>query len=155
MTAIALDTKQVKPSERNDPEYILRGKTLKVYMHLLRHKQAKGISEVQHALGFSSPSIAVHHLEKLLRLGVLSKDEFGNYNLEKKIDVSLLQGFINVGSLVLPRFAFYAGFFLVISIAYVILNLGYLDFFALIGTFGALGVFLYEAWRSWRKRPFQ
>ncbi len=54
-------------SGRNDPEYVLRGKTLKVYLYLLRHKQARGVSEVQHALGFSSPSIAVHHLDKLLR----------------------------------------------------------------------------------------
>src|SRR6266571_7462148 len=101
-------------SGRNDPEYVLRGKTLKVYLYLLRHKQARGVSEVQHALGFSSPSIAVHHLDKLLRLGVVSKDEFGSYILERKIDSSILQGFVNIGSLILPRFAFYAGFFLVI-----------------------------------------
>ena len=142
-------------SEKVDPEYVLRGKTLRVYLYFLKHKEARGISEVQHALGFSSPSIAVHHLEKVLRLGVVSKDEFGRYILEKKIDVSILQGFVNIGSVVLPRFALYAGFFLVIAIAYVIFNLNYLDFFAIVGTIGAVAVFLYESWRSWRRRPFQ
>src|SRR5205807_269328 len=142
-------------SERTDIEYVLRGKTLNVYMYVLRHKQARGISEVQHALGFSSPSIAAHHLEKLVRLGVVTKDEFGSYVLEKKIDASILQGFINIGGVILPRFSFYAGFFLVMSVAYVLFNLSYLDFFALVGTVGAVVVFFYEAWRSWTRRPFR
>lgn len=141
--------------ERSDPEYILRGNTLRVYLYLVKHEHARGVSEVQHSLGFSSPSIAAHHLEKLLRLGVVTKDEFGAYNLEKKIDVSILQGFVKVGSLLLPRFAFYAGFFLVITIGYLIFNLSYLDFFALVGTIGSVAVFFYESWRSWSKRAFQ
>ena len=142
-------------TERNDPDFVLRGKTLQVYLYILKHKEARGISEVQHALAFSSPSIAVHHLEKLLRLGVVSKDEYGKYNLEKKIDVSVLQGFVNIGSVFLPRFAFYAGFFLVVAIAYVIFNINHLDFLAVVGTVGAVAVFFYESWRSWRRRPFQ
>jgi hypothetical protein len=145
----------MKATERNDAEYALRGKTLAVYMYMIRRKEAEGISEVQHALGFSSPSIAAHHLDKLLRLGVVSKDEFGRYHLERKIDVSVLQAFVSVGSLFLPRFAFYAGFFLIISIAYILFNINYLDFFAVVGTVGAVVVFFYESWRSWRKKPFQ
>jgi hypothetical protein len=150
-----LDKEQVESQKRIDPDYALRGKTLAVYLYFLRYKHARGISEVQHAFGFSSPSIAAHHLEKLLRLGVVTKDEFGSYNLEKKVDVGILQGFVNIGSLILPRFAFYAGFFLVISVSYILLNLHYLDFFALVGTIGAVAVFLYESWRSWRGKPFQ
>jgi len=141
--------------ERNDLEFALRGKTLSVYLYLLKHKQAEGISEVQHALGFSSPSIALHHLEKLLKLGVVTKDEYGRYNLEKKVDVSILQGFFSIGSVILPRFAFYAGFFLVISIAYLVLNLNNLDFLATVAMMGTVAVFFYESWRSWRRRPFQ
>jgi hypothetical protein len=142
-------------ARRVDPEYLMRGKTLAVYIYFLRRKEASGISEVQHALGFSSPSIAAHHLEKLQGMGVLSKDQFGRFILEKKIDVSILQGFVSIGSAVLPRFAFYAGFFIVIAIAYLILNLNYLDSLSLIGTVGAAVVFVYESWRSWSRRPFQ
>jgi len=114
-----------------DPEYVLRGKTLRVYLYFLKNKEARRISQVQRALGFSSPNIAVHHLEKLLRLGVVSKDEFGRYKLKKKVDVTITQGLVNIGSVVLPRFAFYGGFFLVIAIAYMIFNLNYLDFLQL------------------------
>lgn len=143
------------PAEKADPEYVLRGKTLRVYLYFLKYKQARGISEIQHALGFSSPSIAVHHLEKLQRLGVVSKDEFGSYSLEKKIDVSILQGFTNIGSLILPRFAFYVGFFLILTVSDVIINLGYLDFLATVGLIVAVLVFFYESWRFWKNRPFQ
>jgi len=140
--------------EKTDPEFVLKGKTLKVYLYFLRHKEAPGISEVQHALGFSSPSVASHHLEKLIRLKVVAKDEFGRFLLEKKIDISVLQGFANISGVLLPRFSFYAGFFLVISISYVVLNLRQLNLLALIGTVGSFMIFSYESWRSWKNRPF-
>ncbi len=146
--------RQLQPSEKDEPDYVLRGKTFKVYLYLLRHKQATGISEIQHALRFSSPSIALHHLEKLARLGVVSKDEFGRFNLEKKVDIGVLRGFANVGSVFIPRFAFYAGFFIVITLAYVILDLNSLSILALVGTAGAVSAFCYESWRVWRRRPF-
>lgn len=141
-------------AERNDPEFALRGKTLKVYLYLLKRKESSGISEVQNALSFSSPSVASHHLEKLVRLGVVSKDELGRFNLEKKVDISILQGFTNVGRVIIPRFAFYLGFFLVIAIAYVVLNVANLNFLALVGTVGAVVIFSYESWRAWKRKPF-
>jgi hypothetical protein len=49
-------------AERNDPEFLLRGKMLKVHLYLLKRKESSGISEVQNALSFSSPSLASHHL---------------------------------------------------------------------------------------------
>ncbi len=141
-------------AERDDPEFVLRGKTLRVYLYLLKQKESSGISEVQKALSFSSPSIASHHLEKLVKLGVVSKDELGKFNLEKKVDISILQGFSNVGSLMVPRFAFYLGFFLIIAIAYIVLNVTNLNFLALVGTVGAVAIFSYESWRVWKRRPF-
>ncbi|MGH2637757.1 MAG: ArsR family transcriptional regulator, partial [Rhabdochlamydiaceae bacterium] len=100
----------------DDPEFVLKGKTLDIYLYLLRHKDSAGISEIQKALGFSSPSIASHHLEKLVKLGVASKDaELGKFALVRKVDIRVLQGFVNVGTLILPRFAFYASLFLVIA----------------------------------------
>ena len=140
--------------DKDDPENVLKGKTLTVYIYFLKRREASGISEIQHALGFSSPSIAAHHLEKLVRLGVLSKDQFGKFILEKKVDVAILQGFANFGGLILPRFLFYAGFFLTVGIAYLTLNSDALSLLALFGTMGAVIVFFYEAWRAWKRRPF-
>ncbi len=144
----------VMDNKNNEPDFVLKGKTLDVYLYLLRHKESAGISEIQKALGLSSPSIASHHLEKLVKLGVASKDELGRFGLEKKVDVGVLQGFANIGTLMVPRFAFYAGFFLVIAIAYVVFDLANLSLLALIGSLGAVTVFCYETLRVWRKRPF-
>jgi DNA-binding transcriptional ArsR family regulator len=64
-------------------EYELRGKTLSVYMYLLKNGSAVGVREVQKALGFSSPSVAFHHLDKLVSLGVVEKDQYDRYVLSK------------------------------------------------------------------------
>ncbi|HYR04427.1 MAG TPA: hypothetical protein VEO75_03480, partial [Nitrososphaerales archaeon] len=56
------------PSAADDKakiEYELRGKTLKVYMYILKQGKPVGVREVQRELGFSSPSVAYHHIEKL------------------------------------------------------------------------------------------
>ncbi|MEM3114842.1 MAG: hypothetical protein QXY72_06865, partial [Nitrososphaerota archaeon] len=91
--------------------YDLRGKTLQVYLLLLRRGKPLGIREVQRELGFSSPSIAYHHLEKLKEMKIVVKDELGRYSVSEKVDVGILKMFIVVGGRFLPRFLFYAVFF--------------------------------------------
>ncbi|MBI3859038.1 MAG: hypothetical protein HY296_02190 [Thaumarchaeota archaeon] len=140
---------------RERVEYELRGKTLKVYLHLLRYGRAAGVREVQKELGFSSPSVAFHHLDKLVNLGLVEKDQYERYVLIKKVDTGILHAFISFRGLTLPRLGFYAAFFTTISVAYFLLNRGgSLDLYALIGTFGASAMFWYEAWRVWRRKPF-
>jgi predicted DNA-binding transcriptional regulator len=140
--------------ERERIEYELRGKTLKVYLYLLKQRKSVGIREVQRELSFSSPSIAAHHMDKLLRLGIVEQDQYSNYVLAKKVDPSVLQAFVNVGRFTLPRVGFYAAFFSTIASAYIIQNMQLVDVYALIGGLGAALVFWYEAWRAWRRKPF-
>lgn len=140
--------------ERERVEYELRGKTLKVYLHLLKRGKSVGIREVQRELGFSSPSIAAHHMDKLLRLGIVEQDQYSNYVIARKVDLSVLQAFVNVGRFTLPRVGFYATFFSTIALAYIIQNRQLADIYALIGGLGAAFVFWYEAWRAWRRKPF-
>lgn len=135
-------------------EYELRGKTLQVYMYLLRVGAAAGVREVQKELGFSSPSVAFHHLDKLINLGVVERDQYERYVILKKVDPGILSAFVNVGRLALPRLGFYAAFFSTIAVAYLLLNARVLDLYALIGTVGGAAVFWYEAWRMWRRKPF-
>ena len=139
---------------RDRVDYELRGKTLTVYLYVLKHGKAIGVREVQKALGFSSPSVAFHHLDKLVGLGVVEKDEYDRYVLAKKVDVGILHSFVSVGRVTLPRLGFYAAFFTTIGAAYLLLDRGSLDLYALIGTVGGAGVFWYEAWRVWRRKPF-
>ena len=140
--------------ERARVDYELRGKTLQVYFYLLRHGKAVGVREIQKELGFSSPSVAFHHLDKLMGLGIIERDQYERYVLVKKVDVGILHSFVNIAGLTLPRLGFYAAFFSTIAVAYLLTNEGFLDLYALIGTVGGASVFWYEAWRVWRRKPF-
>jgi Bacterial regulatory protein, arsR family len=135
-------------------DYELRGKTLSVYLYLLKNGRAMGVREIQKELGFSSPSVSFHHLEKLINMGIVEKDNFDRYVLVKKVDTGILQAFISVAGLNLPRLGFYAAFFTTIAVAYLITNFRFLDLYALIGTIGGAAIFWYETWRVWRRKPF-
>jgi predicted DNA-binding transcriptional regulator len=134
-------------------EYALRGKTLQVYMYLLRNKRGVGVREVQRALRFSSPSLAFHHLDKLESLGLVGKDTYGRYIVRRKVDVGVLSLFVNVMGLALPRYLFYASFFTTIM-AYQILTSYIKNPMALIVAAVAAFIFWYETFRIWRRRPF-
>ncbi len=140
--------------DRERIEYELRGRTLKVYLYILRQGKPVGVREVQRELGMSSPSVAFHHIEKLTRLGVVEQDSLGNYVLSKKVEPGILQAFVNVGRFSLPRVGFYAVFFTTVAAAYLIADLNYLDLYALVGTAGGAAAFWYEAARLWRRKPF-
>jgi DNA-binding transcriptional ArsR family regulator len=143
-----------KKKQEDRIEFELRGKTMEVYMYLLRHKEPLGTREVQRALGFSSPSIVVHHIDKLLRLGIVEKDDYGRYVLAKKVDAGVLNAFVQLGRFPLPRLGFYAAFFTTIAFAYLIVNLARLDLYAVFGTVGGALAFWYEALRIWKRKPF-
>src|SRR5580658_4964014 len=130
-------------AEMDQIEYGLRGKTLKIYMYMLKQGKPVGVREVQRELELSSPSVAFHHLEKLMRLKVVEQDPMDNYVIVKKVDPGILQAFVNVGRFSLPRVGFYAVFFSTVAIAYLLSNLGDLDVYALVGTLGASLVFWY------------
>jgi hypothetical protein len=140
--------------DRARVDYELRGKTLQVYLYLLRHGKAVGVREIQKELGFSSPSVAFHHLDKLINLGIIERDEYERYVLARKVDSGILHSFVNIAGLTLPRLGFYAAFFSTVAVAYLVTNREVLDLYAVIGTLGGALVFWYEAWRVWRRKPF-
>jgi len=81
----------------------LRGRTLLVYWFLLRSPRLSvGVREVQRALGFSSPSVAAHHLEKLVSLGLVEKRVTGEYVLRREVKVVVLRLFTRVGRFMVP-----------------------------------------------------
>jgi hypothetical protein len=86
----------------------LKGKTLLVYMHILKNPgDAVGVREVQRELGFSSPSVSSYHLNKLQDLGLV-ENVYGDYQLVKDVKVGVLKQFIMLGGVMLPRYLFYA-----------------------------------------------
>jgi DNA-binding transcriptional ArsR family regulator len=95
-------------SEEQLIEAELKGKTLLVYMYIIRsNSPAVGVREVQRALGFSSPSVSSYHLNKLQELGLVDSER-GDYHLVREVKVGVLRLFVTLGGVMLPRFLFYA-----------------------------------------------
>ena len=136
----------------------LKGKTLLVYWYMLRQPDFKaGVREIQRSLGFSSPSIALHHLNKLIDLGLVEKTKTGEYVLVQEVKVGILGFFARIGRFLIPRYLFYSVFFTTALVLYILLYAQTLcihNFFALV--FGGLAstILWIETFRIMRERPF-
>lgn len=87
----------------------LEGTTFKVYLYLMKAGTAIGPREVMRGIKLSSPSVAYRHLQKLMDLGLVNKDRYGNYLIQEKTSV---QGFLWIGRTLLPRLILYSFFFM-------------------------------------------
>jgi len=150
-----------EPSHVRDLDKIesqLKGKTLLVYWYLLQQpSRTVGIRAVQRNLGFSSPSIAVHHLEKLNDLGLVEKKSTGEYVLKEEVKVGILKFFTHIGRVIIPRYFFYSILFSTMLAAYLTLafigQIG-VNFYALLFAVIAIAAFWVETIRLWRAKPF-
>jgi predicted DNA-binding transcriptional regulator len=133
----------------------LKGNTLRVYWYLLNSStEFIGPRQIQRALGFSSPSLAAYHLDKLLTLGLVKKNS-GEYKLKEIVDVGILKQFMKWKGFIIPRHVTYA---ILISTLFIFFltqlrEINFYSLFALI--FGSLStaIFWYETLRVWQSRP--
>ncbi len=150
---MVLNSAEQAESERVASE--LKGNTLRVYWYVMNaNKQTVGVREVQRALSFSSPTLALYHLDKLKDLGLVSK-ESGEYRLIKEVKVDVLKQFLKLGHVFVPRFALYAALFTGLFVYYVWI-LPEWSLFTFLGLlFGGLGsaIFWFETWKAWRQQP--
>lgn len=135
----------------------LKGKTLRVYWYMLRHPMPMTAREIQHGAALSSPSLSMHHLEKLKELGLVDKDVHGQYTVRRDVRVGVLNLFVGKGRMMVPRFLFYATFYTSVTAALSIMLIRFLEWYSLI-LLGLLAsqciVLWYEAFRIWREQPF-
>ncbi len=134
----------------------LKGTTLKVYWHLLRSGQPTTIRRLQRELGLSSPSVASYHLEKLLDMELIRKNAKGDYELMKTVSLEVMNSFVKISQLMIPRYVFYTIFFSTLLVVFVVGHsheLSIQGVFALV--FGGSGFVItaYETWRQWRLKP--
>jgi hypothetical protein len=134
----------------------LQGNTLIVYWFLLRSDETFSAREIQRRTGISSSSLALHHLNKLIDLGLVKKDNHGEYSVAKRVNPGLLSLFSGQGKSFIPRFVFYAAlssglllssvylFYYRLSTASVLLILSMAIFTI---------IFWGESFRIWRKQP--
>jgi hypothetical protein len=134
----------------------LKGNTLRVYIYALK-KRRVGVREVQRALLMSNPSLAQYHLNKLKDLGLVSENN-GEYEIAAEVKVDVMRDFLRLGTLIVPRFIFYAVIFTVLAAYLTLAGSSYftlvpvLPWFTLL-LFAAAAAFWYEAVRAWRSIP--
>jgi DNA-binding transcriptional ArsR family regulator len=87
----------------------LEGNTLTVYAYVAKEGRPVGTRDVTRGARLSSPSVAHRHLTKLEALGLLEKNEYGDYVLKEKASVN---GYVWVGRTLVPRLMFYSFFFM-------------------------------------------
>jgi len=134
----------------------LKGTTLRVYWHLIRSGKPTTTRRLQRNLGLSSPSVASYHLEKLMDMDLVKKNVSGDYELKKTVSLEVMNSFVRISRLMIPRYMFYTTFFFTLLIVFTVgyaSSLSQQGVFALV--FGVSGLVItgYETWRQWRLKP--
>jgi len=134
----------------------LKGNTLRVYVYALK-KRKVGVREVQRALLMSNPSLAQYHLNKLKDLGLVSENN-GEYEVVGEVKVDVMRDFLRLGTLIVPRFIFYAVVFTVFAVYLAYVGYPYYGIVPVVVWFSAAlaaaaAAFWYEAVRAWRSAP--
>ena len=127
----------------------LQGRTLQVYLYLQKKKFPSGIREVQRDLGLSSPSVADYQVEKLVEMGLASRDGYGRVHVTKHVRVKALQSYVNLGQFMVPRLAFYATIFTAITGLYLAMSAGSTTIYGVLVPAAAAGLFWFEAIKMW------
>jgi hypothetical protein len=141
---------------KENVESRLKGNTLRVYVYVLK-KGRVGVREVQRSLGFSNPSLAQYHLNKLKELGLVREDG-GEYEVVSEVRVEVLRDFLRFGTLLVPRFVMYAVIFTVFTVYLTIVSLQIYSNVPIVYWFTALLtlstiIFWYESLRAWFSAP--
>ena len=134
----------------------LKGNTLRVYVYALKTRKV-GVREVQRALGLSNPSLAQYHLNKLHDLGLV-REENGEYEVATEVKVDVMRDLLRIGTLLIPRFVFYAIFFSVLTAYLTAIGLTVYAGIMIVPWFiilaaSASAVFWYETILAWRSSP--
>lgn len=145
-------------STTTDP--LLQGTTLKIYWYLLTHLQGMaGIREIQKTLELSSPGTVSYHINKLIKAGIVSKNEHTEkYYVKEEVKSGVLGLYFRLGHRMVPRFTFYLMIFILATLSFLIFLLTRGDpyildpsnwVFLFVLIFGIV-VFIYESLKIWK-----
>ncbi|MFW9933440.1 MAG: hypothetical protein ACFFDR_12385 [Candidatus Thorarchaeota archaeon] len=102
---------------KNDIELDLAGRTLRVYWYMLQNKEPLGRLEIQRGTKLSSASLAEYHLRKLIGMGLVEKNIYGEYVISRTVQVGVMRFYMIFRSNMIPRFLLYISFYISILIA--------------------------------------
>jgi len=101
----------------------LNASTFQTYVYLVKVGKPVGPRDVMRGASLSSPSVAYRNLQKLMDLGLVVKDEYGNYVAKEKTG---LKGYVWFGKTLVPRFAVFGFVFVGVLIGEVAILLPHL-----------------------------
>jgi hypothetical protein len=84
------------------------------YVYLVKADKPVGPRELMRGANLSSPSVAYRNLQRLIDLGLVAKDDYGNYIIKKKVSPS---GYLWLGKMLIPRFAIFGFIFVAVLVA--------------------------------------
>lgn len=87
----------------------LEGNTLTVYAFIVHEAKPVGTRDVTRGANLSSTSVAHRHLQKLEDLGLIEKNQYGDFILKEKTSIN---GHVWIGKNLVPRLMFYSFFFM-------------------------------------------
>lgn len=161
-TLLAMSDHDVEAADlkKNDKK-VLQGKTLQVYWYILTHHQA-GVREIQKALKMVSSGTVAYQLDKLMKAGIISKnDEDGKYYVKEGIKKGVLGFYFRFGPFMIPRYSLYLVVNILGVLGYVFLAWMYGDEFitnpaSLLFLFFIVFctcVFIFESIKIWKRKP--
>jgi hypothetical protein len=97
-----------------EPDEELNATTFQTYVYLVKVGKPVGPRDLMRGANLSSPSVAYRNLQKLMDLGLVVKDAYGNYVVKEKVG---MKGYVWVGKTLMPSFAIFGFIFLGVLIA--------------------------------------
>lgn len=85
-----------------EPEEELNATTFQTYLYLVKVGKPVGPRDLMRGANLSSPSVAYRNLQKLMDLGLVTKDAYGNYVVKEKLS---MKGYVWFGKSLIPCFA--------------------------------------------------
>ena len=161
-TLLVMTDPDVKAQKiKDNREKVLQGKSLQVYWYILTRHRA-GVREIQKALKMASPGTVTYQLNKLMKAGIISKnDEDGKYYVKEGVKKGVLGFYFRLGPFMIPRYSLYLVVNILGVIGYVYLAIIYGDAFitnpaSLLFLFFMIfwtSVVIFESMKIWERKP--
>ena len=144
-----------------EPQEELNASTFQTYLYLVRVGKPVGPRDVMRGANLSSPSVAYRNLQKLIELGLVVQNNYGNYVVKEKLG---MKGYVWFGKSLIPTFAIFGFIFIGFLIAEVAVLLPHVlvgasiegAFWLLTGmTVGCAVIFLLQGWQFRKKSKSQ
>jgi hypothetical protein len=105
------------------PDEELNATTFQTYVYIVKVGKPVGPRDLMRGANLSSPSVAYRNLQKLMDLGLVAKDEYGNYVVKKKVG---MKGYFWFGKSLIPSFAIFGFIFIGVLIAEIVILIPHL-----------------------------